>query len=389
MINRVCRKLQQFPPWRWACGGTFFQRVGTASLWHLPLELLQQLHWWVLFPLRRGFKRVALYENFPWQLQWRACWLNGYRPVELAWWWAVGVRSWTDLSKHPPEALTLYRHNAHRQHWPARCKPAQLLLSNKAALLEQVPAQWRRPFLVLSEDDSEIEPVSDWWEQALWRDGLVLKPLRGHAGRGVVRFCWAGSTLQQKALFGRVPKDAPRFANSQTSDPRALLDHWHQIFRSHEPVLAAPYVCHSSELPSSEPSVVVRVVTRQSSPGSAVSVRQAWLEVPLDEGAIAFINPEGACLPQPGKPLTANQQNRLDQWQTLLKKGTPLCIRACLDAAQVLHALLPPIDEVAWDWIPASPQPVLLEGNGGFGLLLPQLFSYHESETPVSRRIRA
>jgi hypothetical protein len=28
---------------------------------------------------------------------------------------------------------------------------------------------------------------------------------------------------------------------------------------------------------------------------------------------------------------------------------------------------------VAWDWIPADPQPQLLEGNGGFGLLVPQL----------------
>jgi hypothetical protein len=31
------------------------------------------------------------------------------------------------------------------------------------------------------------------------------------------------------------------------------------------------------------------------------------------------------------------------------------------------------IDQVAWDWIPADPHPLLLEGNGGFGLLVPQL----------------
>ncbi len=378
MVNLILRKLQQPPPWRWGCEGSFFQRIGSTSLLLLPLELLQQLHWWVVVLLRRGFKRIPLYENIPWRLQWRACWLNGYRPYELAWWWAAGVRSWTDLSKHPPEGLTPYRHNAHRQHWPACCKPAQLLLSNKAALLEQVPAQWRAHFLVLSDDHSEAGPVSSWWKAALLGDGVVLKPLRGHAGRGVVRFRWSGSTLQQEALFGRVAKDAPPFANCPAPDPRALLAYWHQIFRCHEPALAAPYVCHSSELPSSEPSVVVRVVTRQPSPGAAISVRQAWLEVPLEEGRMAFINPEGVCLPNPGKPLTADQQNCLDQWQKLLIKGTPICVRACLDASQALHARLPPIDEVAWDWIPASPQPVLLEGNGGFGLLVPQLFSYRQ-----------
>ena len=41
-----------------------------------------------------------------------------------------------------------------------------------------------------------------------------------------------------------------------------------------------------------------------------------------------------------------------------------------------MHALLPPIDQVAWDWIPAQPAPLLLEGNGGFGLLVPQLFQH-------------
>jgi hypothetical protein len=29
------------------------------------------------------------------------------------------------------------------------------------------------------------------------------------------------------------------------------------------------------------------------------------------------------------------------------------CVASCLDAAAALHALLPPIDQVAWDWIPA------------------------------------
>jgi hypothetical protein len=41
-----------------------------------------------------------------------------------------------------------------------------------------------------------------------------------------------------------------------------------------------------------------------------------------------------------------------------------------------MHALLPPIDQVAWDWIPADPEPLLLEGNGGFGLLVPQLWEH-------------
>jgi len=48
----------------------------------------------------------------------------------------------------------------------------------------------------------------------------------------------------------------------------------------------------------------------------------------------------------------------------------------------LMHACLPSIDQVAWDWVPASPQPVLLEGNGGFGLLVPQLFADRRLDQP-------
>jgi hypothetical protein len=121
--------------------------------------------------------------------------------------------------------------------------------------------------------------------------------------------------------------------------------------------------------------VVVRVITSRPSPEAPVAVRQAWLEVPLDEGAVAFISADGVSLPNPGKPLTAAKQDALDQWTQQLQTGAPLCVRACLDAAKAMHQRLPAMDQVAWDWIPASPEPLLLEGNGGFGLLVPQLFA--------------
>lgn len=373
MVNLIRRKLQQPPPWRWGCEGSFFQRIGSTSPLLLPLELLQQLHWWVVVPIR-SFKKAALYEDIPWQMQWRACWLNTYRPRELAWWWAAGVRSWAELSKHPSESLTVYRHNAHRQSWPSRCKPAQLLLSNKAALLEQIPAQWRTPFLVLSKDHSKAEPVNSWWEAGLFGHGVVIKPLCGHASRSVVRFRWFGSTLQQEALFGRLPKDAPAYTNSYAPDPNQLLAHWHRTFSSQEPAMAAPYLCHSSELPTTEPSVVVRVVTSKTSLVGEVSVQQAWLEVPLAEGTVAFISTKGLLMPNPVLQLSVSDQISLTHWQKLLQGGPLPCVEACLRAAQTLHALLPPIDRVAWDWIPAKPEPLLLEGNGCFGLLMPQLF---------------
>jgi hypothetical protein len=69
-----------------------------------------------------------------------------------------------------------------------------------------------------------------------------------------------------------------------------------------------------------------------------------------------------------------NEQDKLQEWQRILKTEAPSCVSACLEAAVAMHNLLPPMDQVAWDWIPAGTQPLLLEGNGGFGLLVTQLF---------------
>jgi hypothetical protein len=53
-----------------------------------------------------------------------------------------------------------------------------------------------------------------------------------------------------------------------------------------------------------------------------------------------------------------------------------LSVVACLEASLAIHQTLPPIDAVAWDWIPAAPDPLLLEGNSGFGMLVPQLWDH-------------
>lgn len=314
----------------------------------------------------------------------RACWLNSYRPREVAWWWALGERSWERLAKHTPESLSAAVHATRRREWPDRCRPALGLLADKGALLGRAPQTWRAPFLVLHAEPFAAEQhradagepgIPAWWWNVLSAEGVVLKPLRGHAGRGVIRFRWTGSELTQESLFRRLAADAPPLEASVPPEPAQLLAHWHRLCRSQEPVLAAPYLCHSSALPATDPAVVVRVITARSSPEAPVAVREAWLEVPLAQGCVAFISPEGRSLPNPGAPLSADEQSCLDAWKHQLRQGGAPGVKACLDAAVQMHGVLAPIDQVAWDWIPASPHPFLLEGNGGFGLLVPQLFA--------------
>ena len=83
----------------------------------------------------------------------------------------------------------------------------------------------------------------------------------------------------------------------------------------------------------------------------------AWLEVPLSSGDVIFLGTDGLVLPKPGDPRTFQHTQELQQWQELLASGNGKEIQACLAAAITMHALLPPIDRVAWDWIPAEPAP--------------------------------
>jgi hypothetical protein len=128
-----------------------------------------------------------------------------------------------------------------------------------------------------------------------------------------------------------------------------------------------PYLLQAPSLPATEP---------------AVAVQEAWLELPLPAvpsdrpggcGPVALLNLQGQLLPLLGPPLNAVQAEALATWQALVAHRPPELL-ACLEASMALHQALPPIDAVAWDWIPAAPQPLLLEGNGGFGLLVPQLW---------------
>jgi len=90
---------------------------------------------------------------------------------------------------------------------------------------------------------------------------------------------------------------------------------------------------------------------------------------------VAFIDLQGRLLPLADARLTEIQRQALEPWQALAARHPPELV-ACLEASIAMHQTLPPIDAVAWDWIPAAPHPLLLEGNSGFGMLVPQLWEH-------------
>jgi len=362
----------------------------------LPPLLLQQLHWWSVRPLRQALWRRHLRQTrptsmpppapLPRRLALAACWLNSFQPHEVRQWQAVGVGRWAELGTRLPDSHCGAFHSQRRLGWPQRCRPALGLLADKAALLEHTPPRWRSPCLALPPGDGSTAPPA-WWNAALHGPGLVLKPLSGNACRGVVRFRCRQGQLQVQGLFRPLPPGAasnlPLDGAAGSVTPAALHLHWQELLGGSEPAIAMPYLSQAASLPPTDPAVVVRVITHRASPTAAPSVRHAWLEVPLPAGAsepgqqgpLAFIDLQGRLLPLADDRLTEVQRQALEPWQALAARHPPELV-ACLEASIAMHRNLPPIDAVAWDWIPAAPHPLLLEGNSGFGMLVPQLWEH-------------
>lgn len=152
MWKRFLRVIQIPPPWLWGARGRIWQRPGWPGGPRLALELSQQLHHWLWFPSRWRHFNTASLREIPWPLILQACWLNSYRPAELAWWWEMGERSWARLSRHTPDSLVGALHAQRRISLPDQCRPALRLLSDKAALLDRTPECWKAPALLLGND---------------------------------------------------------------------------------------------------------------------------------------------------------------------------------------------------------------------------------------------
>jgi hypothetical protein len=405
----LCLRLLGPPPLLWRLEGwrpVLLWRGVEAHQWPrtlrswlaLPPLVLQQLHWWSVRPLRQALWRRRLRKSrphamppptpLPRRLALAACWLNSFQPREVRQWQAVGVDRWAELSTRLPDSHCGAFHCQRRLDWPQRCRPALRLLADKAALLEHTPPAWHSPCLALplpAGPTTTLTPA--WWNAALHGPGLVLKPLTGNAGRGVVRFRCRQGQLQAEGLFRPLPpgaaNDLPLDGAAGNVSPAGLHAHWQRLLGRAEPAIAMPYLHQAASLPPTDPAVVVRVITHRASPTAAPTVRHAWLEVPLPAGAsepgrqgpVAFIDLQGRLLPMADARVTEVQRQALAQWQALAARRPPELV-ACLEASLAIHQTLPPIDAVAWDWIPAAPDPLLLEGNSGFGMLVPQLWDH-------------
>jgi hypothetical protein len=342
---------------------------------------LRQLGWWVMRPpLEAALKLWELrldqpLPRLPFKLSLLACWLNAFTPDEVRSWMACGVMDWNQLKHRVPRIHSGAVHQKRRAPWPQQCASASQLLSNKAALLELADPEWIVPWLTLRNSTFPVivgEDEPPWWMEALNGPGVILKPLRGFGCRGVVRFQFINGQLQSNGLFSAQSNRSTIQAHSL--DPGGLFLLWQSLTQSKETAIAMPYVQAASALPATSPSVVVRVITEHNHVNAPIAVGCAWLELPLSEGTLALVTLNGTVLPSPNPIRSSVEEAELLAWQTLLA-DPPALIKLCVSHSTVMHQRLPPIDQVAWDWIPTAKGPILLEGNSGFSLLEPQLIT--------------
>ena len=57
------------------------------------------------------------------------------------------------------------------------------------------------------------------------------------------------------------------------------------------------------------------------------------------------------------------------------------------NASIQMHKLMPPIDRIAWDWIPTKNKLFLLEGNSNFSLLPVQFFKHKKTNIPFEDKL--
>jgi len=143
-------------------------------------------------------------------------------------------------------------------------------------------AMGRSPWLCLPlASESKEAPAPSWWQPALEGPGLVIKPLAGHACRGVVRYRIRDGQLLSEPLFRAARAQPTPPPPAAACSPDQLHGHWQALQGQPEAAIAMPYLLQAPSLPATEPALVMRVITRMAFPGAALAVQEAWLELPL------------------------------------------------------------------------------------------------------------
>lgn len=203
-------------------------------------------------------------------------------------------------------------------------------------------------------------------------DRVFCKTRSGSRGRGAFTAWRAGN-----GLAGR------RFEGGDLADTHAVEAAWRQLLEQDDALVQPCLTNHPrlAPLAASGEAITVRFISQWR--GSALVCLAAVLEMPADADSsmdrpgytiLPIEDSSGRLLPWP-RPGTLPERARDDLrrvWARLPAgfrlPDWPALVR---DSYRV-HQLFPDVWAIAWDWVLTPAGPVLLEGNSGFGVSVPQ-----------------
>ena len=130
-------------------------------------------------------------------------------------------------------------------------------------------------------------------------------------------------------------------------------------------LLVMPYLNNSSFLPKTYPSIIFRTITSCSLNNKQIRIKEAWMELSDKKNNLYFVSHE-KLLYSLYSPLKKLRDLEKELEFSFNKKELKNTYKRLFNKSIIMHSLLPPINEVAWDWIQTDNKLYLLEGNSGF-----------------------
>lgn len=327
------------------------------------IEITKQLITWI-----RKICKIGAYIKFqkknkiPFHFLFKASLVNNFSLNEVNFWYKQNVNNWSDLVQIMPESLTKAFHYEKRLNWPKKCNESIKLLQEKSRMLLITPNKYRPKFYIINGYKNIDE---NFFRDHLEKNGLIFKPNIGSRGQHIYHIFRKGDQIIFKNLFShKLEKklninDSINFVNEISS------------FKKRQNILSEliimPYLKHSEDLPKTEISIVFRTISKCKLQNKAITIKEAWMEVFDKNNNLFIINHENYLFNpnNTGKNLEdLEEEFKFSFSNSNLKKIYKDLFQASIE----LHSILPPINEVAWDWIKTDNKLFLLEGNTSFCL---------------------
>tara|TARA_B100000212_G_scaffold54060_1_gene35594 strand:- start:7327 stop:8514 length:1188 start_codon:yes stop_codon:yes gene_type:complete len=370
------------PPFYWRFGQKPIKRYKKFFLKNIPLEIIQQIYWWLRISIFYQIPKFHKYK-LPFLFKLKANLINPFTYSECICWNQLGVKTWAELSDKCPAALNYFRHKDRHERISIPTKKDQGLLKNKVSLLKIIPKENSYPVYMsksIIHDFSFHNCESRWIFENLNKNGLILKPNSSSNSLGVIQFKIIRDYLcykYQNNSFENFKKLVPY---NQKINIYQIFSFWRELTNINSESLAMPYLTCENDFFESHQNLNLRVITKKNFSNSQISLKNSYLPIYISNEFQTIFHYTGDFLPLFLNKLSQDNLLEIEKWRLFLKNDRPKTIDDCIDKSILFHSYIPSIDEIAWDWIPCKNNPKLLEGNYFYGKFIPDMLDHYMSK---------